>query len=949
MRWPRFAFAVIALSAALCSLPSAAQASFGFRPGEEGFQATAIGEGGAPDTLVGSHPYALQVKVALNPAPENPDQPGVSFSEGDLRDLRIEMPAGLIENPAAVQKCTQAQFHTHRSSPFEASLSGENCPAYTQVGVVTLHTSYGGGETRTFGVFNLEPAPGIPSELGFAPYGVPVVLSTQIRSTQSEYGLNLETHNFPGAFDLSEVELTIWGTPWGVSHNGERGNCLNEAEPRFNWAKCSVGPPVAFAPLAYLSLPTACGTPLAFTATADSWQQSSPVSTTYEAPALGGCETLLFDPRPVGQLADRRTSSPSGYEFDLSNNNEPLLNPSFRVQSQVKKAVVALPEGMTINPSLGAGLGYCTPPQYAAESAFSPPGAACPNDSKIGDFTVQSPLYEETIGGGIFLAEPDDAATPTPGEENPFDTLLAVYLLAKLPERGILVKVPGKVELNQVSGQLTASFDELPQLPYTDLRIHFREGQRAPFVTPSGCGAAITQTELTPWLGILSAFHTQFESRIEAGIGGGPCPAGTPPFTPGAKGGTLNPQAGAYSPFYLRLTRTDNQQEITSYSATLPPGLIGKIAGIPYCSEAAIAAAKRMTGVQEREAPSCPAASEIGHTTAGYGVGSALTYAPGKLYLAGPYHGSAFSVVALDSAIVGPFDLGVVIVRSAIKVDPYTAQVSIDSAGSDPIPHIVDGIPIHLRDIRVYISRHELTLNPTSCEPLALQSTLTGSAPPFANPTQSTATATAPFSAANCTSLRFGPDLKFNLRGSRRRQYPVLKTTVTARPGDANIAAAVVTLPSAEFLAQNHIRTSCTQRQFAAETCPAGSVYGSARLSTPLLAEPLQGPVYLRASSHRLPDLVVDLHGDGIRIDLDGQVESPHGGLSARFEGLPDGQFTSFSLRMNGGKRGLLQNSTDVCASPEFATVRLIGKNNKVEAFKSKLQANCHTHRRHRR
>ncbi len=938
--------AAVAFAASLASIalaPAAAQAAFGFRPGAAGFEATAIAEGGAPDTLAGSHPYALNVKVAFNLAGGGP------FSEGDLRDLRLEMPGGLIENPDALPKCTQAQFHTHRSSPFEASLSGENCPAYTQVGVVTLHTSHGGGEVRRFGVFNLEPAPGVPSELGFAPYGAPVALSTHIRGTQNEYGLNLETRNFPGAFDLSEMELTIWGAPWGVSHNGERGNCLNEAEPAFNWGKCSVAPPVALPPLAYLSLPTSCGAPLTFTASADSWQEPSPVSATYEAPALEHCETLGFDPRPVGQLADLRTSSPSGYEFDLNNNNEPLIIPSFRVQSQVKTAVANLPEGMTINPSLGAGLGYCTPPQYAAETAFSPPGAACPNDSKIGDFTVQSPLYEETIKGAIFLAEPDNAATPTPGAENPFDTLLAVYLVAKSSERGILIKVPGKVELNQVSGELTATFDELPQLPYTNLRIHFRESQRAPFVTPSTCGPAITQTELTPWLGILSAFHTQFESRIEAGIGGGPCPAGTPPFVPGAKGGTLNSQAGAYSPLYLRLTRTDNQQEITSYSAKLPPGLLGKIAGIPYCPEAAIEAAKRKTGIEEREHPSCPAASEIGHTTAGYGVGSALTYAPGKLYLAGPYHGSAFSTVAVDSAIVGPFDLGVVIVRSAIKVNPTSAQVSIDSAGSDPIPHIVDGIPIHLRDIRVYISRPGLTLNPTSCEPFSLESTLTGSSPPFTNPTQSSATATAPFSVTNCTSLGFAPRFTFRLRGARRRQYPILTASVAARSGDANIAGAVVTLPHAEFLAQNHIRTVCTGHQFATQSCPAGSIYGSARVSTPLLSGPMEGPVYLRASGNPLPDLLAELRGDGITIDLDGKIDSPNGGMRATFEGLPDAPFTSFSLTMNGGRRGLLQNSANLCAAPQYATVRMIGQNNKVEAFKSKLQASCHSHRRHRR
>jgi hypothetical protein len=946
--------AAVAFAASLAPLalaPAAAQAGFGFRAGAAGFEVTALAEDGAPDTLAGSHPYALSVKASFNPGPQRAGEPGVAATDGDLRDLRIEEPAGLIENPDALPKCTQAQFHTPRSSPFEASLSGENCPAYTQVGVVTLHTSYGGGSTRSFGVFNLAPPPGVPSQLGFAPYGMPITLDSRIRQAQGEYGLTLETHNFPQVFDLYGLELTIWGTPWGVSHNGQRGNCLNESEPSFPWAKCSVGPPVADPPLAYLSLPTTCGVPLSFAASADSWQEPTAVSAKYEAPALEECETLLFDPRPVGQLADRRASSPSGYEFALNNDNEALTIPNFRVQSQVRKAVITLPQGLTINPSVGAGLGYCTPAQYAAETAFSPPGAACPNDSKIGDFTVQSPLFEETLGGAIFLAQPDDPATAAPGAENPFDTLLALYLVAKAPQRGILVKVAGKVELDPTSGRLTATFDDLPQLPYTNLRVHFREGQRAPLVTPPACGSATTHTELTPWLGALAAVGSSFESVIEAGIGGGPCPAGTPPFSPGTRGGTLNSNAGSYTPFYLHLTRSDAEQEITSYSAKLPPGLLGKIAGIPYCPEAAIAAAKAETGTEELEHPSCPAGSEIGHTTSGYGVGSTLAYAPGRLYLAGPYHGSSFSVVAIDSALVGPFDLGVVIVRSAIEVDPRNAQVSIDSAGSDPIPHIIDGIPIHLRDVRVYISRHELTINPTSCEPFSLSSTLTGSAEPFANPRDIEATATVPFQVANCASLGFAPKLSFKLKGGTKRgDYPSLRALYRPRPSDANISSATVTLPPSLFLAQSRIRTICTRVQLAAEACPGGAVYGHARAVTPLLAAPLEGPVYLVSSSNVLPDLLVALHGQGITVELEGRIDSSHGGIRARFEALPDAPVAEFSLTMNGGKRGVLVDSAaNLCASDQLATVRLAGQNNKGEAFSSKLQANCREHRRHRR
>ncbi|HWX45671.1 MAG TPA: hypothetical protein VNY52_10170, partial [Solirubrobacteraceae bacterium] len=708
------------------------------------------------------------MKVAFNLAVEEPTQPGV-FTEGDLRDLRIELPRGLIENPDALPKCSAAQFSAPRVSPFEQSASGESCPEQSQIGVVTVHTSYGGGQTRSFGMFNLVPPPGIAASFGFAPYGVPVIFSSQLRpGATGEYTPTVEARNLYQSLDLYSLEMTIWGVPWAVGHDGERGNCLNETEPSSPWADCSLGKASAHA-VPYLSLPTYCGAPLLSTAYTDSWQDPARVSAAYEAPALEACETVPFDPQAAGALTDPRASSPTGFEFVLTNNNEGLVSPIVRAPSQTRTAVVTLPEGVTVNPSLGAGLGVCTPAQYAAETAFSPQGAACPNDSKIGEFTVVSPLYEDEISGAIYLAQPASAATSTPGAENPFGTLLAVYLVAKAPQRGILIKLPGKLVPNPQSGQLTATFEGLPQFPYTNLKIHFREGQHAPLVTPSACGTYYTYSSLTPWLGALGEFHRKAFSTIETGIGGGPCPAGSAPFEPVARGGTLNPVAGAYSPFYLRLSRTDSQQEITSYSALLPPGLIANLSGVAFCPEAAIEAARNKSGTEEQEHPSCPPASEIGHTSTGYGVGSALAYAAGKLYLAGPYHGASFSIVAIDPAVVGPFDLGVVIVRSALRIDPYTADASIDSAGSDPIPHIVDGIPLHLRDIRVYINRPQFTLNPTSCAPFTLTSSMSGSAAPFTNPADVTASVSDPFQVTNCQALAFKPAFKVSTSGKTSR------------------------------------------------------------------------------------------------------------------------------------------------------------------------------------
>jgi hypothetical protein len=926
----RFALLAVVVVAGAAFLPASAHA-FGI----EAFEAQALAEGGVPETTSGAHPYLMTARIAFDREGSGP------YTDGDPRNLRISLPPGLIENPGAVTKCSAADFNTPRVSPFETSLSGESCPAATQIGTATVHSSYGGGSVRRFGVFNLSPAPGVPWQLGFAPFGVPVVFSARLRGTAGDYGVDLETRNLTQAFAMSELELTIWGTPWGVSHNGERGNCLNEDEPEFPWAKCSVGPPVAHPPEAYLTMPASCTGTLTFTASATSWQGGS-AGASSSAPALQECDSLSFEPHPEGQLINRRTTSPSGYVFSLDADNATLLEPSRRIPSQVREAVIALPSGVTVNPSVGAGLGACMPAQYDAETASSPPGAGCPNDSKIGDFTVSTPLFEERLEGAVYLAAP---------HENPFGSLLAVYLVAKSADRGVLVKVAGRLDADPASGQLTATFRDLPQLPYSDLAVHFREGQRAPLVSPTSCGAAATRIVLTPWLGSLGAVERETATQVAAGIGGGPCPSGTTPFAPQATGGTINSAAGAYSPLYLHLSRTDGEQEITTYSATLPVGLLGKIAGIPYCPDAAIAVAAQRSGADELAAPSCPAASEIGRTVVGFGVGGALTYAPGRLYLAGPYHGSGFSVVAIDSALVGPFDLGVIVVRSAIRVDPLTAQVSIDSAGSDPIPHIRDGIPLHLRDIRVHIDRPETMVNPTSCEAQTFSSTLTGSSAPFTDPFGASATPSVRFQPFGCGALGFKPKLSFALRGSARHGgFPSLRATLEPRAGDANLSSVSVNLPSSLFLEQSRLRTICTRTQLAADACPTNAVYGHAQVRTPLLGEPMRGPVYLVSSSHRVPDLLFDLRGQGLEIQVEGRIDSRHGGIRARFEAVPDAPFTRFVMTMPGGRRGILVNSEPLCAHVQRAGVLMVGHANRTERYRARIRVPaCNKHRRHGR
>jgi hypothetical protein len=686
----------------------------------------------------------------------------------------------------------------------------------------------------------------------------------------------------------------------------------------------------------------------------DSWQQPAvpasaqalnrnsvgdPVSQT-------ACFSLTFAPTTLGFLSDEKASSSSGYNFRLSNDNTGLIIPHLRAPSQAQEAIVTLPEGATINPSLGEGLGVCTPAQYAGESTFSPQGANCPNASKIGDFTVRTPLFDELIRGAIYLAQPDDPATAAPGQENPFDSLLAVYLVARSQDRGVLVKLPGKLVPDQGSGRLTATFEALPQLPYTDLDVNFRPGQRAPLVTPPFCGAAISETTMVPWAdGVANATRVN-SSQIKTGIEGGPCPDGsTPPFRPGVITGGINANVNSYTPYFVRLIRRDTEQEITSYSLILPKGITGKLAGIPFCPDAAIGAARASRGFAEIAHPSCPQASQVGRTLAGYGVGPALTFAPGRIYLAGPYHGEPLSLVTVNAATVGPFDLGTVVIRSAFAVNERTAQLQIDSRASDPIPHILEGIPLHLRDVRVYMDRPSFTHNPSSCEASQLISTLTGAGLRFGDPSDDSSVSLANrFQLLNCLNLGFKPKLGIRLRGGTHRgAYPQLRATFAARgPGDSNLDSIEVSMPHSEFLAQNHIRAICTKVQFVANRCPEDSAYGKAVAYTPLLDQPLRGNVYLRSSANRLPDLVASLYSGAIHIVLEGKIgPSKKGGIRAFFSELPDEPLDRFVMQLNGGKRGLLVNSTDICANPPTASVKALAQNNVGAIFTTTLRGQC--------
>jgi hypothetical protein len=942
----------------LASAPAPAGADFGLLPGSEGFDVSVL-RNGTPLSDAGAHPDRMAVHIAFET--EGP------YPAGDPREIALDLPEGMLANPAALQECSQVQFAAPRSSPYEASLSGESCPDTAQVG--TIAVALANGTTRHFGLYNLAAPYGDAEAIGAAPFGVPIVFAAHLRDPAS---LTFELQNLSQALGIASIDLDLWGTPWDYRHDVERGNCLNEEDPaayhgsasfweagdppKFHTGTCHI--PIAGVSLAfpfgqfvdsYLTLPTACGAKMKWSLRASSWQQGGSAEASVLSPSvLADCLEILT--RVKTQLRTERAAAATGIVFDLDvNDGGGFTNADGRVRSPIQSVRALLPEGLTINPSLGAGLGVCTEAEFGRESATSAPGSGCPNNSKIGSVGAEGLLgLPEALSGSVFLAKP---------YANPSHSPIALYIALASPRRGLFFGSFATVSPDPATGRLAIAFENLPPVHYDRFALSLREGQRAAAISPPTCGSHLAQLQYRPWSDPALVLEDSSSFLISQGEDGGACPSGGRPFRPALQAGSENTTAGFYSPFQLRMTRTDAEQEITSYSATFPPGLLGKLAGVGVCPEAAIAAAAARRGerggVEELQAPSCPASSSIGHTIAGYGVGGTLAYAPGALYLAGPYRGSPLSTVAIDSALVGPFDLGVVVVRSAIRVDPRTAQVSIDSSGSDPIPHIIKGIPIHLRDIRVAIDRPNFTVNPTSCDTLATTSTLSGSGASFFSPADDvSATAANRFQLSDCSGFGIEAKLRLALSGpTTRGRYPQLEATYLPRPGDANLKQATVALPRTLFLAQEHIDEICTLPRFRAKTCPAGSRLGTASARTPLMEEPLKGFVYARANPGKLlPDIVADLSGRGIEIEVVGHIgKGATGGLKASFDSLPDAPVSKFAMKLFGGKRGLLVNAGNLCAAPQRADARFVAHNNATEAFAPKLKVDCKTKKKKRK
>jgi hypothetical protein len=920
---------------------------------EFGFKETAItftGPSGGLTTQAGSHPFAMATTIEVNTAPFQ-GGPNEAPDGGAVEDLRIGLPVGFAGDPGAVPFCPAADFlqrdlgHTACRDATALGISAVEIATADSVppeGIPFLHVP----------VYNLAPPPGKAARLGFSVLNVAVFVDIGLNAS---YPYNVEAHanNIPQAAVYYGSVLSLWGDPGSPAHDEFRGHCLqptigSDADEPISVGECPLEPGER---RAYLTVPRSCSGPLESSFETLSWLGKTDSTLSLTEPGMVGCSKLEFAPRFAAKPTTDSAESPSGLDVSLEIDDEGLTNPKegATAQSDLKQAVVTLPEGVTANPSVAEGLATCSPSDLERETLTSEPGEGCPRASKIGSVEVESPLLEgELIRGSLFIAQQDDPSTATPGQENPFDTLLALYVVIKHAKQGILVKLAGKVEPDPETGQLTTTFGDpssadpayrqLPQLPFSDFRLRFREGGRSPLISPPACATYTTVAKLTPWANPNNPLTTTSSFQVTSGVAGGPCPpGGIPPFAPEFTAGSIDNNANSFSPFYMRLIRHDGEQDMTKFSSVLPPGVVGKLAGVGKCSDAQIAAAKAKTGRQELASPSCPANSKIGRTLAGAGVGSQLTYVPGQIYLAGPYNGAPLSVVAITSAVAGPFDAGVVVVREALTIDPLTAEVMVDGEASDPIPHILQGIPLKVRDLRVYVDRENFILNPTSCDPSKAKATLFGSFLDVFSPADDVPVDLATrYQAANCANLGFKPRLALSLRGGTKRGgHPALRGVFRPRPGDANLSHMVLRLPRSAFLDQSHIRTICTRVQFAAKSCPPGAIYGKATAWSPLLDEPLTGPVYLRSSSNKLPDFVAHLHGL-VDVEAVARIDSAGGGIRATFPIVPDAPLTKVVVEMQGGDKGLIVNSRNLCAGRSKADALMSGHNGK--RYKSRPQ-----------
>jgi hypothetical protein len=858
----------------------------------------------------------------------------------DAKNATVHLPAGFVGNPHATPQCTIADF------------SANTCPIDSQIGVVHV---IAGGFSFISALYNVVPPPNVAGWLAFKIFlfGSPqfTVLSAR---TGSDYGLDATaTSIFHGlSLPLQSFQEDLWGVPAESIHDPLRldprynpngpGNtayagefcdssgALSTTDPSTIRKPClaKIPPAASNSPLTpFLQNPTNCDSPLSTSLDVLSYAGGT-TSAEFPWPQSTGCDQLSFNPSLYANPTTTETDTASGIDINLSVPQQ--LSPTIPSPTELRATTVTLPPGFSINPNAADGKTACT----EADAKFGTEEAAeCPEFSKVGSLEIDSSALPGPLPGFVYLGQ------PLPGNR------YRIFLVAD--GFATHIKLAGTVTADPITGQLTINFQNLPQSPLTAFNMHFFGSERGLLATPTQCGTYPVTTTFTPWD---SSIGTQTSSQfftLDSGPDGTPCPGTARPFEPGFEAASVGNIAGTHSPFSLELTRPDGDQNLTGLTVSTPPGFSATLKGVPYCPDAALAAAAAPshTGLEEEANPSCPAASQIGTAVTGAGAGTHPLYVPGKVYLAGPYKGAPLSLAVITPAISGPYDLGDVVVRAALHVNPENAQIT---AVSDPLPQILEGIPLRLREVRINLNRENFALNPTNCDSFAVNAQISGDQGGLASRSSH-------FQVANCASLPFAPKLALKLSGSTKRAgNPALRAVLTYPKGvtSANIASTAVTLSPTEFIDNAHIRNPCTKVQFNADKCPASSVIGFAKADTPLLEKPLKGPVYFRSAPENksgLPDIVAALKGQ-IDINLDGKIDTvftrlPNGEKVPRirttFGTVPDAPVSKFILSLKGAKKGLLQNSANICSTPQLLNVKMVGQNGEKTNENSLLSTPC--------
>jgi hypothetical protein len=878
---------------------------FGF----EAFETEALDVLGGEFAQAGGHPFSVGASLAFN---THKTPAGDSVRSQSTRQIRTKAPPGFIGNPQALgELCPSIADVLREPVP--------SCPLGSVVGEIATK----GLVTNDIPIYAMEPEEGQPALFAFKVEAYAYTLTPELRP-EDGYAIDLVTQQLPKFPEIisSEVVLCGFGAIIGNSEVGNQPIVKGCRKP--NESGSFQRP--------FLTLPTKCGDPASATTEiiATSWEGEE-ASAQHTLTTPEGCEELQFEPTLKARPTTNRADSPTGLDFNLHiPQNE---DPEGLATAHLKKAAITLPEGLVVNPSGANGLDACTEAQVGMKAGVPiDEPVACPDSSKIGSVSVTTPILDHPLPGSLYVATP---------HQNPFDSLIALWLVVESPKDGITIKLAGKTEADPNTGRLTSTFDQNPQAPVEDVELKLRGGASAPLRTPERCSKYTPTSQLTPWSAPQSGPPaTPSDSfQITRGPTGGAC-ASSLPNTPSFEAGTASAIAGAFSPFIVNLRREDGTQQFSQVTVTPPPGLVAKLAGTSQCPDSALAQAQSKSGKVEQSSPSCPSFSELGNVIAAAGAGPAPFHATGKAYLAGPYKGAPLSIAIVTPAVAGPFDLGTVVVRAAAHIDPATAEITVTS---DPLPRILEGIPLDIRSATVSIDRPDFTLNPTSCDPMAAKGSLLSTL-------NQTASLQSRFQLAECGRLAFKPKLALKLNGKTKRgDYQGVEAILRPRPGDANIASTTVRFPRSAFVAQEHIRTICTRVQWAKDACPKGSIYGTAIAKSPLLDYPLQGNVYLRSSDNDLPDAVADLRGPAhqpIRIEVAVRNDSVKGALRNTVLAAPDAPVSFFRLRLFGGRKGLIVNSRDLCSGTQRASVEMSAHNGKERSLRPVVGNGCSKARR---